>query len=198
MKECFISCYILCIYAQKWSLYIWSINSLNVQKINYIVTWDFGHIAQVYSGVLWLFPIWNISPYYREKVLGLYNGIITGKSLSLKASLTFSESLGHKSMNKCEDVDSQQWSICLPHWPHLSTLLSPVTYLPGEPSFGGRASPGGAAFQPDWRGRRRHTVWQHGTAERQEAAQSYTHPLYTLASSSLPEGRGWWRERWVE
>lgn len=70
-------------------------------------------------------------------------------------------------------------------------------YLPGEPSCGERVSPGGGVFQPGWRGHRRHTVWQHGTAERQEAAQSYTHPRYTLASSSLPavgEGRSTDRE----
>lgn len=70
------------------------------------------------------------------------------------------------------------------------------TYLPGEPSCGERASPGGGVFQPGWRGRRRHTVWQHGTAARQEAAQSYTHPLYTLASSSLPEGCRGIRNSW--
>ena len=74
------------------------------------------------------------------------------------------------------------------------SICSSLTYLPEEPSFGLQASPGGGVFRPDWRGRRRHTVWQHGIAARQEAAQSYTHLLYTLASSSLPEVGGWWRE----
>lgn len=66
--------------------------------------------------------------------------------------------------------------------------------LRAVPSCGGQASPGDGVFLPGWRGLHRHTVWQHGTAERQEAAQSYTRLLYTLAFSSLPECCGVGRE----
>lgn len=70
----------------------------------------------------------------------------------------------------------------------LFASLDPRTNLLVGSSCGAQASLSGGVFQPERRGRRRHTVWQHGIAERQEAAQSYTRPLYTQAFSFLPEG----------